>query len=142
MCRAEKLNAPVCRPERSASLNQIAWRSNDMNSLIQTRPSVQFRCRVEAGQLRYEQIVRVAGEDDNYQPAEPMVVQNAWNDFYRNQEAKECEYLTAGSLIVGAFLFALSAGNQNQTALFTFALITNMASASVLCTSSSATLGK
>ncbi len=113
-----------------------------MNSLIQTRPSVQFRCRVEAGQLRYEQILRVAGQADNYQSAEPLVVQNAWNDFYLNQEPVTCEYLTAGSLIVGAFLFALSAGNQNQTALFTFALIMNMASASALSSSSSATFGK
>lgn len=80
-----KVERPSLQLERSASSNQLAWRSNDMNSLIQTRPSVQFRCRVEAGQLWYEQIVRVAGEDDNYQPAEPMVVQNAWNDFYRKR---------------------------------------------------------
>ncbi|MDR6350861.1 hypothetical protein Q3H59_002454 [Pantoea sp. SORGH_AS 659] len=113
-----------------------------MNSLIQTRPSVQFRCRVEAGQLRYEQILRVAGKADNYQSAEPLVVQKAWNDFYCQPEADKCENLTAGSKIVAAFPFGLSAGSLNQAALSTSATIMNMVSASVLCTSSSATSGK
>jgi len=113
-----------------------------MNSLIQTRPLVQFRCRVEAGQLRYEQILRVAGQADNYQSAEPLVVQNAWNDFYRKPEADKCESLTAGSEIVEVFPLELSAGSLNQAALSTSATIMNMVSASALCSSSSATFGK
>ena len=113
-----------------------------MNSLIQTRPLVQFRCRVEAGQLRYEQILRVAGGADNYQPADSLVVQNAWADFYRKPGAEQCESLTDGSLTGAEFPCALSAGSLSQAALSTFAAITNMASASVLLTSSSATFGK
>jgi len=142
MGRAERLSAPVCRPERSASSNQLAWRSNDMNSINQIRPSVQFRCRVEAGQLRYEQILRVAGGSNNYQSAEPVVVQNAWNDFYRKPEATQCENLTDGSEIVAVYPFGLSAGSQNQAGSSTSETITNMVSASVLYTSSSAIFGK
>ncbi len=113
-----------------------------MNSLIQTRPLVQFRNRVEAGQLRYEQILRVACQADNYQSAEPLVVQNAWNDFYRKPEADKCESLTAGSEIVEVFPLELSAGSLNQDALSTSATIMNMVSASALCSSFSATFGK
>jgi len=113
-----------------------------MNSLIQTRPSVQFRCRVEAGQLRYEQILRVAGGANNYQSAEPVVVQNAWNDFYRKPEAAECENLTGGSNIVAAFPCVLSAGSLSQGALSTSATIMNMVSASALYSSSSVIFGK
>jgi hypothetical protein len=113
-----------------------------MNSLIQKRPLVQFRCRVEAGVLRYEQILRVAGEPNNYQSAEPVVVQNAWNDFYRKPEAIQCEISTAGSKIDGEFQCESSAGSLNPGALYTYAKITNMASASALCSSSSATFGK
>ncbi len=113
-----------------------------MNSLIQTRPSVQFRYRVENGVAWYEQILRVAGGSNNYQPAEPVVVHNAWNDFYRKPEAAQCENLTVGSKIVAAFPCELSAGSLNQAALSTSATIMNMVSVSALCTSSSATFGK
>jgi len=112
-----------------------------MNSLIQTRPSVQFRCRVEAGQLRYEQIVRVEGEVDNYQPAASVVVQNAWNEFYRKPEADKCESLTAGSEIVAVSPFELSAGSQSQAALSTSARIMSMVSASAHYTSLNAISG-
>lgn len=113
-----------------------------MNSLIQIRPSVQFRCRVEAAGLRYEEILRVAGEANNYQPAAPVVVQNAWNDFYRQPEAEQCENLIVGSEIAAVFPFELSDGSLNQAALSTSGKITNMASAFALYTSSSATSGK
>ncbi|EJL90244.1 hypothetical protein PMI17_01764 [Pantoea sp. GM01] len=113
-----------------------------MNSLIQVRPSVQFRCRVDAAGLRYEEILRVAGEANNYQPAAPLVVQSAWNDFYRQPEADQCVNLIDGSKIAVVFPFELSGGSRNQAALSTSGIITNMASAFALCTSSSATSGK
>jgi hypothetical protein len=113
-----------------------------MSSIKHTRRVLQFRCRVEVSGIRYEQIIPGAGGANNYQPAEPMVVQTAWNDFHRKPEAKQCESLTAGSLMEEAYQSALSAGSLNQTALSTFAKITNMASASALCISSSATFGK
>jgi len=42
----------------------------------------QFRCRVAAGVLVYEQIIPVAGGANNYQQTERQVVEKVWADFY------------------------------------------------------------
>lgn len=112
---------------------------SSVNHISQVR---QFRCRVEGGVMRYEQRVTGAGGANNYQSAEPVVVQTAWNDFYRKPETLECAQLTAGFMTAEVFPSALSAGSLNPAALSTFAKITNMASASALCTSSDAISGK
>jgi len=97
---------------------------------------------VEVSGIRYEQIIPGAGGVNNYHSVDHLVVGTAWNDFYRKPEAEQCAPLTAGSLMEEAYQCALSAGSLNQTALSTFAKITNMASASALCISSIATFGK
>lgn len=52
-------------------------------SIVRQKPAQeQFRCRLSAGVLVYEQIIPVAGGVNNYQQAERQVVERAWAGFY------------------------------------------------------------
>ncbi len=53
-----------------------------MSIVRQKTAQEQFRCRVSAGVLVYEQILPAAGGANNYQLADRQVVQKAWAGFY------------------------------------------------------------
>lgn len=54
-----------------------------MSIVSQTKAVGQFRCRVIAGVHVYEQIIPAADGPNNYQPTTRLVVESAWNSFYR-----------------------------------------------------------
>lgn len=54
-----------------------------MNILSRNKSSVQFRCRLVAGALVFEQRLLAAGGPGNYQEVSMMVVRSEWMKFYR-----------------------------------------------------------
>ncbi|ADU71524.1 hypothetical protein Pat9b_5367 (plasmid) [Pantoea sp. At-9b] len=139
---SERLTPEVAAPGVGLRVNQLVWRVNRMNILRRNKPSVQFRCRLVAGALVFEQRLPAAGGPGNYQEVSLMVVQTEWNDFYRKPETEHCESSTDDLPTSAVFPSKSSAGSLNQTGLSTFAKTTNMASASALLTSSSVISGK
>ncbi len=59
-----------------------------MSIVRQKSAQEQFRCRVTAGVLVYEQILPAAGGANNYQLTDRRVVQKAWADFYSRPAEK------------------------------------------------------
>ncbi|MDE1188228.1 MAG: hypothetical protein PW844_17325 [Pantoea sp.] len=83
---AERLTPKIAVLGVDLRVNHPAWRSNRMVIVSQKKPTKQFRCRLVAGALRYEQIITGADGVNNYQEVSAMVVKAAWQEFYHRPE--------------------------------------------------------
>ncbi len=72
----------------SGAVKSACGDSTYMSSLRQNLYREQFRCRLSAGVLVYEQIIPAAGGPNNYQKTDRKVVEKAWADFYTRSEGK------------------------------------------------------
>lgn len=83
-----KVDARSVQLRASSAVKSACGDSTCMSIVRQKSAQEQFRCRLSAGVLVYEQIIPAAGGPNNYQKADRKVVEKAWADFYTRPEGK------------------------------------------------------